>query len=158
VFYLSEHTKLQNVFFGRFTSSFVLDDDELVNSTEQYPFVQVDIYSAEQEILCLVWNPMVRHSFHNSPPLVLYPWPPESSSHPFYLRDISMSSFHLRAVVKVVSFLKVFRLKCCIYFPMIDSPHPTHPPWFVHPDNMWLRVKIVQLLTQEPYSRSTEFI
>jgi hypothetical protein len=43
---------------------------QLINSMEQVPCWQTNFHSANQEILCLLWNPKVHYCPHKSPPLL----------------------------------------------------------------------------------------
>jgi hypothetical protein len=49
-----------------------------------------------------------------------------------------------------VSSFQDFRSKQCMHFSHAGyMPHPSHPPWFDHPNNIWWSVQVIKLLIMQ---------
>ena len=91
----------------------------LTYSKEQIPSSEANQFSANQEILRILWNPKVYYCIRKCPPPV-QSMPP----HPTSWRSILILSSHLCMGLPSVSFLVVSPPKPCI--------HLSSPPYMLH--------------------------
>jgi hypothetical protein len=105
-----------------------------------------------QEFICLLWNPKVYYCVHKSPALPLS-WVrciQSTTSNPISLRSFWYYPALYAQIFWVVSsvqpsqptFLNISHLLHACNMPC-PSPHP----WFDHPNSIWWRVQIMELLT-----------
>jgi hypothetical protein len=70
-------------------------------------------------------------------------------------------SFHLRLchlIVLPFRFSNKYFI-CIFHFPHArDMPHPSHPPLFDHPHNIWWRVQMMELIIMQFSAASNHFI
>jgi len=134
---------------------------QLTNSMEQSPW-EVSNYSASWETLCLLWNLKVHYHVHKRPPLV----PLLSHTHLSHTSHCSLVfililSSHLCLSHLSGLFLSSFLTKILyifLIFPVCYMPHPSHPPSFDCPNNIWWSIQVTKLLTVQSFPASHHFL
>jgi hypothetical protein len=82
-------------------------------------------------------------------------------SHTVSSRSILILSFHLFLGVPTGLFPAGFPIKILYAFSFphaLYMPDPSNPPWFDHPNDIWRRVQIMELLTMQLSPSSCHFI
>jgi hypothetical protein len=106
---------------------------------EQSPSWEPNSRSVCQEIPRLLLNPKVHYYVHYRQPLIailsqMNPF----HTFPYYFPKIHSVLFsHLRLDLPSVLFHSGFQTKIYVFlvFHACYMPHPSHPPWFDHPNN-----------------------
>jgi hypothetical protein len=131
---------------------------QLTDSTEQSHSWDADSYSAGQEILHLLCDPMVHLHVNNRPPLIsilshmhqVHTFPPNFPKTHSNIIFPSTSSFCKWSLPFRVSNQNIY-----MYFsslPQVLHAHisshliSSHPPRFLPPNNIWWRVHVMNLL------------
>jgi hypothetical protein len=129
--------------------------DWLTDSVEeQSPSWEANSHSASQGIPQLLWNLMVYYHIHKSPPLV----PILSQMHPVHSFPPCFPKIHsdiiLPSILRSAKCSLPFRFSdqsnVCIYlFLACYMSRPSHPPLFVHPNNIWQSVQVMKLVVMQ---------
>ena len=116
-------------------------DYDLRNSKEQSPSCKTDSPSPSHKISRTVWNPKVRHRFHNSTPLVPMAFIQSTTSHLIPLRSILISSSHLYPILSNGFFPSGFPTST-LYAPLLSSYVLHAPP--ISSFLIWLPGKLIK--------------
>ena len=113
---------------------------------------EVELFSASQEILRILWNPKVHYRSQRDPPTVpiLSNLDPVHTPHPTSWRSILILSYHLRLGLPSGLLPSHFPTKtmCTPLLSLIPSTCPclSHSSLFYHPKNIGRGVRIIKLL------------
>jgi hypothetical protein len=123
-----------------------------VTSWNRVLLEQLIVRSANQEIPRLLWNPKVHYGVHKRP----LPAPILSQMNRVHTLQTCFYKIHFNIILPSTS--RSFEL--CLPFRLSNQnfvrisylylaqymPCPSHPPSFYHPNNIWWRVQIMELL------------
>jgi hypothetical protein len=119
--------------------------DWLTDSKEKSPSREVNNHSASHETPSLLWNLKVPYCVNKSLPLVLTwaRWIQSTPYHPWSIfHSMPRSSrWSLPFRFSNKNILWISHLSCVCYMS-----HPSHPPWFDHPNNIWWSIQVMKLL------------
>ena len=124
---------------------------------EQSPFLWVNMFSGNQEMPRILWNPKVHYCIQTIRP---YPEPEQSS--PCHLTPLLEDSFSYYSPIYARSSKKslslrfpnrnsVLQLSCP---PCVPHAPSNHSSWFYHPNNIWWGVHSIKLLLHSPITSS----
>jgi hypothetical protein len=125
---------------------------------EQSPSWKANNHSVSQEVPRLLWNQMFITVFTTA-----RHWPLSwarciqfTTSHPISLHSILILSSSLRLGLPSGLLPSGFYIKNNVFVSNISRAcymfHPSHPPKFDHPNNIWWIVQVMKLLIMRPSS------
>jgi hypothetical protein len=88
-------------------------------------------------------------------------WIRSICSHPISLRSILILSSHLYLGFWMVLPFRLSNQRTVCISHIYDAcymSHPSHPPWFDHPDNIWWSVKVIKLLIVQSFPSSCPLV
>jgi len=118
---------------------------------EQSPPWESNSRSVSKEIPCFLWNLKFQYHIHNSLPTFTV----LNQIHPVHTFPFYIPKTHSNIVFSSMPTSSVwslpFRFPTKILYGFLISHecymhHPSHPPWFDHPNSIWWSVQVMKLL------------
>jgi len=134
------------LFFGAMFTLVTKVSNSITYCMEHSPSSEANLFSASQEILCILWIPNVHYCLHKCPPPVpiLSQINPVNASYPTSWTSILILSFHLRLILPRFFFHQFSPPKPCMHLSSPQTfymPRSSHSSQFYHPKNIWAKRK-----------------